>query len=159
MRNKKGVSIFTIDSIVAVSIIAVGIILVFFRISAYEPIKEPTLDAGQNFFTYLSTVRMENAQIGTPPGMIPDITILEQAGHYYHKGDLFSARYLFTLIGSKVITPDMGVLITINNTDVLYGGDPPDDVALLIPFRKIVYGSSTKGEFWSYIIEVQVWQK
>ena len=105
MRNKKGVSIFTIDSIVAVSIIAVGIILVFFRISAYEPIKEPTLDAGQNFFTYLSTVRMENAQIGVFPGMNPDITILEQAGNYYHKADLQSARNLFNsqiAIGSSI---------------------------------------------------------
>ncbi|MEA3431045.1 MAG: hypothetical protein U9R08_07260 [Nanoarchaeota archaeon] len=160
MRNKKGFSIFTLDSIVAVSIIAVGIILVFFRISAFEPVQKPTLDAGQNFFTFISKVKMENAQIGIVPGVNPELLVIEQLGEFYHKGDVVAAVMLLNLLGDKIISPDLGVQINIDDPPVLiYGSEPPEDVTLLIPFRKIVYGSIGKGDFYSYVVEVLVWQK
>ncbi|MBW3003835.1 hypothetical protein KY337_04685 [Candidatus Woesearchaeota archaeon] len=157
MKTKKGVTIFTIDSIIAVSIFAIGIILVFFRISAYQPVQEPGLDAASNLITFLSATKV--GDIDWPDiGANPENSIIQQAAEYYHNGRVESAQLLLGSIVPDVVS-GIELELSINNELIYFTETAPDDAGLIIPFRKMLYGSTGRGNFWSYVMEIKIWQE
>ncbi|MBW3015317.1 hypothetical protein KY330_02750 [Candidatus Woesearchaeota archaeon] len=165
MQGKRGVSVFTIDAVIAVTIIAIGIILVFFRLSAYEPVKEPSIEAGQNLVNFLSNTRMEHVSWADPVcGVNEGYTILQQVGEYFSQGTFYSkncAKRLMSDSIHKAKLGNMGVKVDLVDGETklnLYTGGTGGEISVLIPFKKIIYGSKGLTDFWSYIIEIQVWQ-
>lgn len=168
--NKKGVSIFTIDAVVAATILAVGIVLVFLQIGSSAPVTEPAYDIGQNIIDFMSSTKIKDLPnslqfLGIDEAN-PSNTIMQQIGEFAAKGDLLDAERMVTETVDGIKEDNYGIeirLLDLDNNDVrllyLYQDViKKDDASLVIPFKKIIYGSIGVESFWSYIVDVKVWQ-
>ncbi|MFW5746482.1 MAG: hypothetical protein ACOCWQ_02945 [Nanoarchaeota archaeon] len=166
-RNKRGI-FFVIDVILAVSVLVVGLVLVF---SSF--IETPTYVQSQalssTVMNYFASTRINQVNVPYINQLViqgnitdPRDNIVTVLGSYYHRGDNSTMHTIISNVtthGDLIIRP-FSLAMLINDT-VIYnttGIDTITDDNIVVPSKRIIMGLDENGTIWGpYTAEVWVW--
>jgi hypothetical protein len=173
-KMNRGGYFFLIDSIIALSVLSIGVFLLYSYNERDVSTTQP-LTVSQNVLSHLSSHRIRNIDndYGGPSstlyrnGNITDIdkTLLEQAAEFYYrfrnKGCGFCLDLASSYIGNITIPvpSNYNYVISIDGTTVYNASTMPlNGSRFVIPSRTIVHGLYNKTELYGpYIVEVLSW--
>jgi len=175
MRLGKRGYFFILDSMVALAVLSVGIVLIFSQHS-YEPKTEQSYTLSLEVLNVLSYNKIKNINNDyagsnsnlTRNGNITDIdkTLLEQIAEFYYRNTTKDCGFCIELIGKflnnitiNLIPSEYNYLIRIDNMSVYnHSNSDMNSSSFLIPSRKIVHGMYNETELYGpYLVEVLSW--
>ncbi len=158
MNKNKGGIYFTVDSIIAVSIILLTLYLVA---SSYreEQQENPTYQKASDLVKVLSTVRVEELNNSYVQALIANGTIaranntlLEQMGEFWANGEEVQAQQFISSITEGIVSPQFGVSILLDNEEMYTQDNEIREV--LISSRKIITGIAKEKPTEGYTARV-----
>ncbi|HLD86916.1 MAG TPA: hypothetical protein VJB12_02535 [Candidatus Nanoarchaeia archaeon] len=177
MHKKKRGFFFTLDAVMALTVIGIGFFLV---LTAYlfVPPRSQTEAIAQSALQFLSTTAIENlndpyAGIGGElweSGKISqrDNTLLQQIAHFEAKGDRETAELFVDAILDEIVPMNYGFQIKVNGNSLYPLVESSELIAskqetdLLIAREIVVYGvlNTTTFEIWGpSAVQIMVWHE
>lgn len=166
---------FIVDSIVALAVLSVGIVLLFSQ-HEYTPSTEQSYTLSNDILNVLSYNKIKNINNDyagsnsnlTRDGNITDIdkTLLEQVGEFYYRNQTKDCSFCIGLIDkflsnmtSNMIPQQYNYIIKIENLTVFnHSSSDKDSSRVVIPSKKIVHGLYNGTELYGpYLVEVLSW--
>ncbi len=166
---------FIVDSLVALAVLCVGIVLVFSQ-HDYKPSTDQSYSLSNDILNILSYNKIKNINNDyagsnsnlTRNGNITDIdkTLLEQVAEFYYRNKTKDCSFCMGLIDKflsnitvNLIPAEYNYLIKIQNETVYTHSSMDINSSLfVIPSRKIVHGLYNGTELYGpYIVEVLSW--
>lgn len=169
-RNKKAY-FFTLDALMALTILTVGIVYVYLNYS-YSPIESVPLTQAEELMNFLTSTKvneinnkyLDNLRIDSSVVVRAENTLMEQIitmkDRHHEK-----AQNLTRNITQALIPEQFGVEISADcfpiDEQILFYQNRTGNKSqskLLIPSRRMVFARETKFKITSCSVEVQVWQ-
>jgi len=161
---KKGY-FFTLDAFIAIAVMITGVVTVLYSFSS-TPSSAPVLLLSQDVINVLSSTKV--SELDSPlvqqfiaAGLINDINIslLDQAGLFYFRGQLANATSLVGNATAMLVPNQYGYTVLIESTAIYSRDILQDQQRLLISSRKLIFGAMNKTTLWGpYQAEVRIWQ-
>ncbi len=172
---------FSLDAIIAVTILTTGIFLVFFIMSS-RSVESPTYLLSEDIMTVLAKTKINNLSaeefphihshliINTKEITNTENTILEQIGEFYYLGkkDLIKDNLLKEILTGLIPYEnnlEINIYIPPSNTgeslfEIYNTGISKEKSKVTISTKKIIFGKKPKSkDVWGpYIVEVRVWR-
>lgn len=169
--DKKGY-FFTLDSFLAISVIVVGL-LVIFSYRTYVPDSDQTsLYAeqiggilGSNSLYEFNNVYLDKLK---NDGNITraDNSLLEQLGEFFYRNETLSCGYCLKLANETVANISKGLIdskygfrVVLENVSVFESNDDENRSELVVSNKRLVFGVYNDTDSWGpYSAEVRVWR-
>jgi len=165
-----------VDSMVALGVLAVGIVLIF-SMNVEEPRTEQSYTIAEDTMNILTHNRIKNINdpyagpnsVLSRNGNITDIerTLSEQIGEFYFRNQTKNCDFCIGLINNfltnitqNLIPAEYNYYIYIDNTSVFnHSSTPISSATFIVPARAIVHGIYNTSElFGPYMLEVISWR-
>lgn len=169
--GKKGY-FFTLDSFLAISVIVVGL-LVIFSYKTYVPSSDQTTLYAQQIGGILGSNRLyefnnpyldELVNNGNITRM--DNSLLEQLGEFYYRNESFACDYCLQLANNTIgnlskglIDNKYGFRVVIENVSVFESNSNEKKSEMVVSNKRLVFGAYKDIDSWGpYAAEVRVWR-
>ncbi|MCF7860626.1 hypothetical protein K9M79_00140 [Candidatus Woesearchaeota archaeon] len=170
MFKKRGY-IFTLDAMIAITVLVVGFFLISGAIIS-SPQLVTTYDFSYSILSSFTTIKIKELYYSNIDQMIRDEkmthtnnNVLQQMGEFYEadlegntEANANAWEFIDTLINATV--PDeYGAMILVEGRNMYNSSEDYNTSNILISSKRIVFGQEDNGEVWGpYVAEVWLWK-